>query len=111
VSLAFCWANFDDDSRSGWYVVPAGQFKTFTLKAVVYHLTRLDFGYYAKGGGKVWAGKASDDRALNVIINPRKAFAGRRNDPISGGQKVYFKHLTLKENDSGEHGYATITLK
>jgi uncharacterized membrane protein len=53
LSLAFCWANFDDDSRTGWYVVPAGQTKTYKFDKANYILTAHSFGYYATGGGKV----------------------------------------------------------
>jgi hypothetical protein len=111
VYLAFCWGDMPDDQRQGWYTVAPGKFEAFTLKNAVYNLTAQDFGYYATGGGKVWAGKASDTRTLSVIINPHKPFAGRRNDPIAGGQKVYFKRLTLKESDSsGENAYGSFVL-
>jgi hypothetical protein len=112
LSLAFRWSGFDmpDDRRSGWYAVPSGESKTFTFKDVVYYLTVQDIGYYATGGGKVWAGKSSDERPLGVIIHPKNKFGGHPDDPIDGGKKVYFRHISLKQTDKArENGSATIT--
>jgi hypothetical protein len=112
LSLAFRWAGFDtpDDRRIGWYNVKAGESKTFTFKDAEYALTAQDFGYYATGGGKVWKGKADDERPLPVIIHPKQAFKGSPDDPIDGGRKVYFRHIKLKEtSDDRENGSATLT--
>jgi hypothetical protein len=108
--LAFRWRGFDqpDDRRSGWYEVLAGQTKTLTFEDVVYVFTTDGFGYYAEGGGKVWAGTSSD--GFGVIIHSTKAFKGHPDDPISDGKKVYFKPLSLKQTDeSRENGSATLT--
>jgi hypothetical protein len=112
LSLAFRWAGFDtpDDKRSGWYTVKAGESRTITFEDAVYALTAEDFGYYATGGGKVWQGSADDERPHPVIIHPKKKFSGHPEDPISGGKKVYFRHVSLKETDgSRENGSATLT--
>lgn len=112
LSFAFCWAGFDkpDDRRIGWYNVKAGESKTFTFKDAQYALTAQDFGYYAMGGGKVWTGKADDERPLPVIIHPKQAFKGSPDDPIDGGRKVYFRHIKLKEtSDDKVNGSATLT--
>jgi len=112
MSFAFCWAGFDspDNRRSGWYSVKAGETRTITFKDTVYALTAQEFGYYATGGGSVWAGKPSDERPLEVIIHPKDKFGGHPDDPISGGKKVYFRHINLKETgDTREDGTATLT--
>jgi hypothetical protein len=112
LSLAFRWAGFDspDDRRSGWYGVKAGESRTITFKDAVYALTAQDFGYYATGGGKVWAGKSNDERPLAVIIHPKSKFGGHPDDSIDGGKKVYFRHISLKQtDDSRENGNATLT--
>ena len=112
LSFAFCWAGFDkpDDRRIGWYNVKAGESKTFTFNDAQYALTAQDFGYYAMGGGKVWTGKADDERPLPVIIHPKQAFKGSPDDPIDGGRKVYFRHIKLKEtSDDMVNGSATLT--
>jgi hypothetical protein len=112
VYLAFRWRGFDmpDDRRDGWYGVPAGETKTFTFKNIVYVFTADSFGYYAEGGGKVWAGKSSD--GLGVIIHPTKNFEGHPEDRISGGKKVYFKPLSLKETgNTREDATGSIVLK
>jgi len=112
LSFAFCWAGFDqpDDRRIGWYNVKAGESKTFTFKDAQYALTEQYFGYYAVGGGKVWTGRANDERPLPVIIHPKQAFKGNPEDPIEGGKKVYFRHLKLKEtSDDRVNGSATLT--
>ena len=112
LSFAFCWAGFDkpDDRRIGWYNVNAGESKTFTFNDAQYALTAQDFGYYAMGGGKVWTGKADDERPLPVIIHLKRAFKGNPEDPIDGGRKVYFRHIKLKEtSDDKVNGSGTLT--
>ena len=112
LSFAFCWAGFDkpDDRRIGWYTVNAGESKTFTFNDAQYALTAQDFGYYAMGGGKVWTGKADDERPLPVIIHLKRAFKGNPEDPIDGGRKVYFRHIKLKEtSDDKVNGSGTLT--
>jgi hypothetical protein len=112
VYLAFCWMGFDSplDRRSGWYEAPAGEITTLTFEDAVYALTTGSFGYYAEGGGKVWEGKSSDD--IGVIIHPTKSFKGHPEDKISGGKKVYFKRLSLKETgNTREDGTGTIVLR
>ncbi|MDR1622939.1 MAG: hypothetical protein LBS00_11245 [Synergistaceae bacterium] len=64
MSFAFRWTGFDDDNRSGWYTVKAGETRTIMFKDVVYVFTSPDFGYYATGGGRVWPGSANDERPL-----------------------------------------------
>jgi uncharacterized membrane protein len=112
VYLAFRWSGFDmpDDRRQGWFVVQAGKFEAFTFEDVVYGLTADDFGYYAEGGGKVWAGKSSD-KHMGVIIHSTKSFKGHPDAPISGGKKVYFKRLSLKQLGDTEHAMGTIVIK
>jgi opacity protein-like surface antigen len=109
MTFAFRWSGFDlpDDRRSGWYNVPSGESKTFTFKDADYFLTAQDFGYYATGGGKVWQGKSGDERPLDVIINPNGKFSGHPDDPITGGKKVFFRHVALKETGAND---ATATL-
>ena len=114
LSFAFCWAGFDqpDDRRIGWYNVKAGESKTFTFKDADYPLTAQDFGYYATGGGKVWSGKADDERPLPVIIHLKRAFKGHPEDPIDGGKKVYFRHIKLKQaSNDPANGSATLNFK
>ena len=114
LSFAFCWAGFDkpDDRRTGWYNVKAGESKTFTFKDAQYALTAQDFGYYATGGGKVWSGKADDERPLPVIIHLKRAFKGHPEDPIDGGKKVYFRHINLKQaSNDPANGSATLNFK
>ncbi|MDD2452660.1 MAG: hypothetical protein PHI81_03235 [Synergistaceae bacterium] len=114
LSFAFCWAGFDipDDRRIGWYNVKAGESKTFTFKDADYPLTAQDFGYYATGGGKVWSGKADDERPLPVIIHLKRAFKGHPEDPIDGGKKVYFRHINLKQaSNDPANGSATLNFK
>ena len=113
LSIAFRSSGFDgpDDRRSGWHNVPAGTSKTFTFKEVSHTMTVSDFGYYAKSGKDVWAGKSSDERPLPVIINPKGNFSGHPEDPISGGQKVFFRHATLKETTNPDNGAVTLTFK
>ena len=111
LSLAFRWAGFDlpDDRRSGWYIVPSGESKTFTFKDAYYPMTAEGFGYYATGGEKVWAGKSGDEH-MAVIIHPKNKFSGHPDDPISGGKKVVFRRVALKETDDGTRENATATL-
>jgi hypothetical protein len=90
--------------------VKAGESRTITFKDAVYALTAQDFGYYATGGGKVWAGKSNDERPLAVIIHPKGKFGGHPGDSIDGGKRVYFRHISLKQtDDSRENGSATLT--
>ena len=109
LSIAFRWSGFDgpDDRRSGWHNVPAGTSKTFTFKEVSHTMTVSDFGYYAKSGKDVWAGKSSDE---SMIINPKGSFDGAPNDPISGGKKVFVRRVNLKATSSdGIDWAATLT--
>ena len=111
LSLAFRWSGLDweNDRRFGWRNVKAGETKTFTFEDAIYVMTSESFGYYAQGGKKVWAGKASDEY-MGVIINPKSAFGGHPDDPINGGKKVYFRRVNLKETgNSRVDGSATLT--
>jgi hypothetical protein len=110
MSFAFCWAGFDtpDDRRSGWYIVNAGATRTITLKDAVYALTAQEFGYYAKGGGSAWSGRANEGRRL-VIIHPTNAFSGHPDNPIAGGERVYFRYIKLTAAANRENGSATLT--
>lgn len=96
--MAFRWSGFDlpYDRRSGWYNVKAQSSRTITFKNAVYPLTAEDFGYYAKGGGLVWSGKEDVENPMAVIINPKKAFGGHPEDPVEGGEKVYFRPVKLR---------------
>ena len=109
LSLAFCWSGFDleDDRRSGWYIVKAGETRTITIKDATYFFTISGFGFYAIGDGKTWAGK---EDGLEVIIDPKKSFSGHPDDPIRGGKKVRFRRVNLKPTDEELfHGSATLT--
>jgi hypothetical protein len=110
MSFAFCWAGFDtpDDRRSGWYNVNAGETRTITLKDAVYALTAQGFGYYAKGGGGVWSGRTNDERRL-VIIHPTSAFSGHPDNPISGGERVYFRYIKLTAAANRQDGSVSLT--
>jgi hypothetical protein len=49
---------------------------------------------------------------LAVTIHPSKAFSGRRDDAISGGKRVYFKAVPLKEvGSTGEDAMGSMVIK
>ena len=116
ISLAFCWSGFDyeDDVSKGWYNVKAGETRTITLKDAQYHFTAESFGYYAKGtpaGGKTlyWKGK-DDNEYMQFYIHPSESFTGSHDTRISGGQKVAFRNVSLKETgNSRTDGSASLT--
>ena len=111
LSIAFCWAGFDtpDFKKKGWYNVKAGETRTITIKEAAYYFNSTSgFGYYAFGGGKVWAGQ--EGKGAEVIIHPTKSFSGYWDEPISGGKKVWFRHVNLKQTSEDMfHGSATLT--
>lgn len=117
LSLAFCWSGFDydDDISKGWYTVKAGETRKITIKDAQYHFTAESFGYYAKGtpkGGKTiyWRGKDDDSEYMAFYIHQSDAFTGSHDNPISGGQKVHFRHMKLKETgNSRTDGSGTLT--
>jgi hypothetical protein len=112
MSFAFCWAGLDYeyDVSKGWYIVKAGESKTFTIKEAAYPLTSQNFGYYAMGGGSVWKGKSGGEYS-EFWIHTKQAFTGNHDDPISGGQKVPFRIIKLKRTggDGSVDGSATLT--
>jgi hypothetical protein len=115
LSLAFRWlglSGFNEEAkRSGWYGVKAGESRTITFEDAEWYLTGGEFGYYATGGGKVWAGKSSDEDPLKVIIHPKGKFDGHPDAPIKGGKVVYFRHVNLKlTNESNPQGPSAATL-
>jgi len=107
MSLAFCWAGFDDpdDGKRGWFNVETGQTRVITLGEVSYRLSSESFGYYAQGGQTAWGGNLRQ-----VVIDPKKAFRGHPDDPIEGGITVGFRKVNLKDGDEdGDNGIATLT--
>jgi hypothetical protein len=113
VYIAFCWGDFPDEKRpgrrQGWSGVAAGETKKITFEDAMIGFTYERFGYYAQGGGKVWAGTSSN--GISVIIHPNNSFKGHTQDPISGGKKVYFHRVSLKQIGDTEHATGSITLK
>ncbi len=109
--LAFCWNGFDmpDDRRVGWYSVKAGETRKLVFKNAISSLTMDGFGYYATSkndAGKkvVWKGDMRQ-----VIIHPKKSFAGHPDDSIDGGKAVGFRKIKLKKI-GGENTDATAKL-
>jgi hypothetical protein len=109
VYIAFCWGDFPKPRRQGWSGIAAGETKTFTFEDAMFGVTVEEFGYYAQGGGKVWAGTSSN--GIGVIIHPNNSFKGNTLDPISGGKKVYFKRVTIKQVGETEHATGGIAIK
>jgi opacity protein-like surface antigen len=113
--LAFRWSGSDssNDRRDAWYNVPAGITRTITFN-IEYTLTAESFGYFAhtrsREGGKYFGGKESD--GMGVFIHLNGPFAGRPDDPMPGGEKVWFKPLKLQEvkTSKGLNGVGHIVL-
>jgi hypothetical protein len=109
VYIAFCWGEFPQPRRQGWSGVAAGETKTYTFEDALFGVTIESFGYYAVGGGKVWAGTSSN--GISVIIHPNNSFKGSIGDPINGGKNVYFKRVTLEQIGETENAIGAIVIK
>lgn len=99
MSFAFFWIVEDNDGRrSGWYIVPSGETKTYTFKDAMYSAEYGgNFCYYATGGGRVWEGIQGPECPFPVFIHPTKKFDGAFDIPISGGKSVFFRRIPMKQ--------------
>nr|WP_321502068.1 hypothetical protein [uncultured Dethiosulfovibrio sp.] len=113
VSVALMWWADGSDNKGGtkgWYVVEPGKSRTIGWKGIDGAAIQVgSMGYYAKGKGLVWRGKAGE---LTGWIHPKKAFETRTPDQsISGGQRVDFRMFDIGFGDDGSSAVGRIVLR